>query len=363
MSLKKTYEVRKLTEVLVKAEKVDKKLRQKKLIYEMNERANRHYTKASLLIESINEAKIDPEEAKKISVAVKRLESLVSKMGGAQELPQISQMITSVVQELGKFTGSGWWTKLLASMKDSRNPLAKAAAIEGLLKGGMEVIETLLDQQGSNLQDIPLKDQDQSGQNVIKAMEKAFDPGRISALSSLGGGKINQLFGNKMSIGAVFAQDLSNLKPTQLRQMAQQLKTMDVPPVADTTPQAAAAASQDSPASNDQSGTADNGDGTQQVPTEDNAVADNGEGPITDKNSQQLDTATLQAKVGMQLGNMSAALQKKESGKALYYAALAFQKLGITPEQALNVLKPQKPTGSAQGATPSQSSKPSTTTT
>lgn len=326
-TLRERYEAQKLHEVAIEA------------------RATGHFQRADAAISLISEAKLDPQEAKKIAGAVKRLESLVDKLGGEQgQMPNISKMINTVVNDLNKFSGAGWWTRLLAAMKDSRNPLTKAAAIEGMLKGGMEYVETLLDQQGKKLSDEPIVDQGNVGQNIVTAMTKAFDPGRISSLSGMGGGAVSQLFGTKGSLGSMIANDLSNLKPSQLRAFAKEITAMGTPPpVADTTPQAADAAQGAPQDTGTETGTKS---GTQPA-----APGDEGPIPVPESTPRpNLDANTLKQKVGPQLANMAIALNRKEQDKALYWAALALQKLGISADDAVKVLAPPKGETKAKAA-------------
>lgn len=346
-TLKENYETQQIKKSVVL---MDKKSPSATLV---NERAQQHYIRANTLIESINEAKLDPQEAKKIADAVKRLETIVDKLGGEQgQLPNISRLIGGIVDELNKFTGAGWWTKMLASMRDSNNPLTKAAALEGLLKGGMEYVETLLDQQGKKLTDDPIADQANVGENIKNAMAKAFDPGRISALSSMGGGILSQLFGTKESLGSMFANDLSNLKPSQLRAFAQQIKSLGTPPpVSETLPAAVEKSSMNSgtdpgtptqQSSGTKSGTQTTAATQSQTTNTDQPGAGDQEGaiPVPDDRESRFDAQNIKKKAGLQLANMTSALQKKNDRSALYWAAQAFEKLGVSSKDAIEALSP-----------------------
>lgn len=359
MSLKSSYKAKKLAILKEKAEIVTQRLLKEKKNKIVIERSQIHFDRANKFVNMINEGTFNKEEAKKISNAVKKLESLLSKFGG--QLPQLTAMIQNVVKDLNQFRGAGWWSKLLRSMSTSSNPITKAATLESLISGGMEAVETLLDEQGAQLEDVPLKDSEH-GKNTIVGLEHAFDPGRISSLSSLAGagGNLNQLFGTKMSIGKVIAQDLSNLKPSQLRDIAKSVTALGTPPpVTDTTPQAAAQAGKtpEQGSSENQSTPSTPTTGTKgsapaqttassqetQTPSSNNqqtgtAHADNG----TDKTiTGNLDSKTIQSKAGASMANMFNALKNNNQKGALYWAAKSLDGLGLTAKDAIAALNPK----------------------
>ena len=395
-TLRTQYKTRKLQSLKEHVAKADKRLMEQRRRVLAEQRAVFHFTRADGRIRAINEAKFDPQEAKSIAKTVKRLEGILGQMKSQNgELHNIGRIVGDLTKELSQYTGAGWWTKMLASMKDSRNPMTKAAALEGLLKGGMEAIEDILGTQGEQLRDdVAISDQGPLGQNIKNALAKAFDPGRISSLSALGGGKVSQLFGTKGSIGSVIAQDLANITPAQLRTLSGAIKGMQTVAPTEVTPQAAAAASQGGEGQQSQGGQ-QNGQKPQvpdldvpQKPAKAKANVPDLEAPQNGAKQNQPNAAPAQAqddvqlatpdsepaqvaaapqspeqapaaakqskkppvavstdaivdKAGMEMANVKGAIGKGDQKKALYYAAKALQKLGLDVDSAVNTLNPK----------------------
>lgn len=317
-TLEESYRARKLNEIVTKAT----------VMREARERHDGRMVALNETLSLIYEEKIDSGEAKKIAKAVSRLESVLEKFGGESgQLPNISKMISGVVGELNAYQGAGWWDRLKRSLSSSNNPLAKAAALETLLSSGMELVGTLLDQQGKKLTDDPLSDQDgPASGNVVAALKKAFDPGHTSSLSGLAGGKLNQLLGLKGSIGDMFANDLANLKPSQLRAFAQEVRSVGAPPPADV---AATTGGPEASAPTGQAGQSQSTQGTTSRNTPEDGPIETGDEGGDPEHS-----------VSQQLNGMNSALKKRDARGALYWAASALQKLQMSPDQALKVFKP-----------------------
>lgn len=387
-TLREQYKSRKLQTLKERVAEVDRKLLEQRRRVLAEERAAAHFTRADARLRAINEAKFDPQEAKAIAKAVKRLEGILGQMKSRDgELHNISRIVRDLTTELGQFSGAGWWTKMLASMKDSRNPMTKAAALEGLLKGGMEAIEDILGTQGQQLRnDVPISDQGQLGQNIQNALAKAFDPGRISSLSALGGGKVSQLFGTKGSIGGIIAQDLANITPAQLRSLAGSIKGMETVAPQEVTPQAAAAAQAQAPEAQQQAQApketpkvpdlnvpqkkaaakpaepAAQAQDDVQLAMPDSAPSQQAaapqepeqapastpaEEPKSGKQAKApiaVSTDAIIDKAGLEMANVKGAIGKGDQKKALYYAAKALQKLGLDVDSAVNTLSPKQQT-------------------
>ena len=319
-TLEESYRARKLNEIVTKAT----------VMREARHRFDERMVVLNETLTLIYEEKIDSGEAKKIAKAVSRLESVLEKFGGeGGQLPNIAKMISGVVSELNAYQGAGWWYRLKRSLSDSHNPIAKAAALETLLSSGMELVGTLLDQQGKKLSDEPLTDQDgPAKENIIASLKKAFDPGHSSTLSGLAGGKLSQLLGLKGSIGDVFANDLVNLKPSQLRAFAQEIKSIGAPPPEDV---AAATGGPEATAPADQTAQSQSTQGTTSRNTPEDGPIQTGD---VGGNPEQA--------VSQELNGMNSALKKRDAKAALYWAASALQKLQMSPDQAMKTFKPVK---------------------
>jgi len=317
-TLEESYRIQKLNEIVTRA----------KVMREARQRLDERMVALNERLQLIYEEKIDSGEAKKIAKAVSRLESVLEKFGGeGGQLPNIAKMISGVVSELNAYQGAGWWDRLKRALSSSNNPLAKAAALETLLSSGMELVGTLLDQQGKKLTDDPIVDQEGPAKdNIIASLKKAFDPGHTSSLSGLAGGKLSQLLGMQGSIGDMFANDLANLKPSQLRAFGQEVRSVGAPPPADV---AATTGGPEATAPTDQASQSQSTKGT----TSQNTPED---GPIQTGD----EGGDPEHSVAQQLNGMNTALKKRDARGALYWAASALQKLGMSPDQALKTFKP-----------------------
>lgn len=296
----------------------------------------------------------DPTEMKKIADAVSRLQGIAGKFGGENgQLPALTKMINDIVKQLKTLQGAGAVAR--ATTRESQTALAKAAALEGILKSGFSVMDSMIRAGGQELNpEEPLNTQD-SGKTVINAMTKAFDPGRVSSLTSWGTGAVKQFFGVG-SIGSTIAKDLANLSPRQLGGFAKEMTTVQADPkaIADAKPDATAAtndqpanpvanpAPTNGPTSNAQAGTT-----SQSTPaaTQPPAGAKVGTQAADQEmpQEQHLDPEKIKEKAGIQLGAVGTMLRNKQPRAALLNAALALKNLGVTSiDQVIKDLSPKR---------------------